>query len=118
MRFFEYEAREIVRRAGIPVTDFGFTRDPVEAGVIAARIGGPVVVKSQVTTTGPPIRAAIPRLRRITRKPKMRHRNPRPPHDLTRLKLKEPHLSPPCQPVLRRPVATPAMVATGLRRTG
>src|SRR4051812_866501 len=24
MRFFEYEAREIVKRAGIPVTDFGF----------------------------------------------------------------------------------------------
>ena len=52
MRFFEYEAREIVRRAGIPVTDYGFTRDPVEAGGIAARIGGPVVVKSQVLTGG------------------------------------------------------------------
>jgi succinyl-CoA synthetase beta subunit len=24
MRFYEYEAREIVKRAGIPVTDFGF----------------------------------------------------------------------------------------------
>ena len=24
MRFFEYEAREIVKRAGIPVTDYGF----------------------------------------------------------------------------------------------
>ena len=61
MRSFEFEAREIVRRAGVPVTDFGFTRDAVEAGGIAARIGGPVVVKSQVlTTTGPPIRAAIP----------------------------------------------------------
>ena len=52
MRFFEYEAREIVKRAGIPVTDYGFTRDPVEAGGIAARIGGPVVVKSQVLTGG------------------------------------------------------------------
>ncbi len=52
MRFFEFEAREIVRRAGIPVTDFGFTRDAVEAGGIAARIGGPVVVKSQVLTGG------------------------------------------------------------------
>ena len=28
MRFFEFEAREIVKRAGIPVTDFGFTTDP------------------------------------------------------------------------------------------
>jgi succinyl-CoA synthetase beta subunit len=52
MRFYEYEAREIVRRAGIPVTDYGFTRDPAEAAEIAARIGGPVVVKSQVLTGG------------------------------------------------------------------
>jgi len=52
MRFFEYEAREIVRRAGIPVTDFGFTRDPAEAAEIATRIGGPVVIKSQVLTGG------------------------------------------------------------------
>ena len=28
MRFFEYEAREVVKRAGIPVTDYGFTTDP------------------------------------------------------------------------------------------
>ena len=27
MRFFEYEAREIVKRAGIPVTDYGCTTD-------------------------------------------------------------------------------------------
>src|SRR4051812_17168259 len=52
MRFYEYEAREIVRRAGIPVTDYGFTRDPAEAAEIAARIGGRVVVKSQVLTGG------------------------------------------------------------------
>ena len=31
MSFFEYEAREIVKRAGIPVTDFGFTTDAGEA---------------------------------------------------------------------------------------
>ena len=41
MRFFEYEAREIVKRAGIPVTDYGFTTDPAEAAQIAERIGGP-----------------------------------------------------------------------------
>ncbi len=52
MRFYEYEAREIVRRAGIPVTDFGFTRDAREAATIAERIGGPVVIKSQVLTGG------------------------------------------------------------------
>jgi succinyl-CoA synthetase beta subunit/citryl-CoA synthetase large subunit len=52
MRFFEYEAREVVRRAGIPVTAYGFTRDPAEAAEIARRIGGPVVVKSQVLSGG------------------------------------------------------------------
>jgi succinyl-CoA synthetase beta subunit len=52
MRFFEYEAREIVKRAGIPVTDYGFTTGPAEAGEIARRIGGPVVIKSQVLTGG------------------------------------------------------------------
>lgn len=52
MRFYEYEAREIVRRAGIPVTDYGFTRDAQEAKEIAERIGGPTVVKSQVLTGG------------------------------------------------------------------
>ena len=52
MRFYEYEAREIVKRAGIPVTDYGFTREPAEAAEIATRIGGPVVIKSQVLTGG------------------------------------------------------------------
>jgi succinyl-CoA synthetase beta subunit len=52
MRFFEYEAREVVKRAGIPVTDYGFTTDPAEARVIAERIGGPVVIKSQVLSGG------------------------------------------------------------------
>src|SRR3712207_7565207 len=52
MRLFEYEAREIVKRAGIPVTDFGFTKDAGEARQIAQRIGGPVVIKSQVLTGG------------------------------------------------------------------
>ncbi|HEV2944943.1 MAG TPA: ATP-grasp domain-containing protein [Solirubrobacteraceae bacterium] len=52
MRFFEFEAREIVKRAGIPVTDYGFTTDPAEAAEIAARIGGPTVIKSQVLAGG------------------------------------------------------------------
>jgi succinyl-CoA synthetase beta subunit len=52
MRFFEYEAREVVKRAGIPVTDYGFTTDAAEAKAIAQRIGGPVVIKSQVLTGG------------------------------------------------------------------
>jgi succinyl-CoA synthetase beta subunit len=52
MRFFEFEAREVVERAGIPVTDFGFTTDPAEAAQIAERIGGPTVIKSQVLSGG------------------------------------------------------------------
>jgi succinyl-CoA synthetase beta subunit len=52
MRFFEYEARELVKRAGIPVTDYGFATTPQEARQIAVRIGEPVVIKSQVLTGG------------------------------------------------------------------
>jgi succinyl-CoA synthetase beta subunit len=52
MRFFEYEAREVVKGAGIPVTDYGLTTDAAEARLIAERIGGPVVIKSQVLTGG------------------------------------------------------------------
>jgi succinyl-CoA synthetase beta subunit len=52
MRFFEFEAREVVKRAGIPVTDYGFTTDAAEAKQIAERIGGPTVIKSQVLTGG------------------------------------------------------------------
>jgi succinyl-CoA synthetase beta subunit/citryl-CoA synthetase large subunit len=52
MRLFEYEAREVVKRAGIPVTDYGFTTDAAEARQIAERIGGSTVIKSQVLTGG------------------------------------------------------------------
>lgn len=52
MRFFEYESRQIVKRAGIPVSPHGFARTPEEARKIAAEIGGPVVIKSQVLTGG------------------------------------------------------------------
>src|SRR4051812_16258659 len=52
MRFFEYEAREIVKRAGIPTTDFGFATSADEARRIAERIDGPAVIKSQVLTGG------------------------------------------------------------------
>jgi succinyl-CoA synthetase beta subunit len=52
MRFYEYESRRIVERAGIPVTDYGFCTTPEEARKAADRIEGPVVVKSQVLTGG------------------------------------------------------------------
>jgi succinyl-CoA synthetase beta subunit len=52
MRFFEYESRAIAKKAGIPVTDYGFATSADEARGIAERIGGPVVIKSQVLTGG------------------------------------------------------------------
>ena len=52
MRFFEYEARKIVELAGIPVTHYGFCKSAEEARAVAAEIGGPVVIKSQVLSGG------------------------------------------------------------------
>jgi succinyl-CoA synthetase beta subunit/citryl-CoA synthetase large subunit len=52
MRFFEYESRKLVEQAGIPVTKYGFATTADEAREIAADIGGPTVVKSQVLTGG------------------------------------------------------------------
>jgi len=52
VRFFEYESRQIVKRAGIPVTDFGFATSAAQAREVAERIGGPTVIKSQVLTGG------------------------------------------------------------------
>ena len=52
MRFFEYESRQIVRKAGIPVSAHGFATTPAEARRIAEEIGAPTVIKSQVLTGG------------------------------------------------------------------
>jgi succinyl-CoA synthetase beta subunit/citryl-CoA synthetase large subunit len=52
MRFFEFESRQIVAKAGIPVSKHGFATTPEEARRIAAEIAGPVVIKSQVLTGG------------------------------------------------------------------
>ncbi len=52
MRFYEYESRRLVERAGIPVTDYGFCTSAEEAQAAAERIAGPVVVKSQVLVGG------------------------------------------------------------------
>ena len=52
MRFFEYEARQFVEQAGIPVTKYGFAKTADEARKIAEDIGGSTVVKSQVLTGG------------------------------------------------------------------
>ncbi|HKG17090.1 MAG TPA: ATP-grasp domain-containing protein, partial [Solirubrobacteraceae bacterium] len=52
MRFFEYESKEIVRRAGIPTSKGGFAKTAEEARERAAEVAGPVVIKSQVLTGG------------------------------------------------------------------
>jgi succinyl-CoA synthetase beta subunit/citryl-CoA synthetase large subunit len=52
VRFFEYESRQILQREGIPVANGGFATDAEQAKAIAADIGGPVVIKSQVLTGG------------------------------------------------------------------
>ena len=52
MRFFEYEARAIVAKAGIPVTKHGFATTADQARELAEQIAGAVVIKSQVLTGG------------------------------------------------------------------
>jgi succinyl-CoA synthetase beta subunit len=52
MRFFEYESRAVVAKAGIPVTKHGLAKSADEARRIAEQIAGPVVIKSQVLTGG------------------------------------------------------------------
>jgi succinyl-CoA synthetase beta subunit len=52
MRFFEYESRAIVAKAGIPVTKHGFAKTADAARQIAGEIAAPVVIKSQVLTGG------------------------------------------------------------------
>ena len=52
MRFFEYESKRIVARAGIPTSKGGFAKSAQDARRIAADVDGPVVIKSQVLTGG------------------------------------------------------------------
>src|ERR687892_284443 len=52
MRFFGYEPRQIVQKAGIPVSAHGFATTAAEARRISERIGAPTVIKSQVLTGG------------------------------------------------------------------
>jgi succinyl-CoA synthetase beta subunit len=52
MRFYEYESRLILAREGIPLSKHGFATSAEQAKQIAADVGGPVVIKSQVLTGG------------------------------------------------------------------
>ena len=68
MRFFEYEAREIVSGPGIPVTDFGFATTAEEAREIARRDRRPG--RDQVA--GPDRRAHEGRRREVRRQRRTR----------------------------------------------
>jgi len=52
MNLHEYQARDILRRHGIPVPDGDVAATPAEAARIATRLGGRVVVKAQVHAGG------------------------------------------------------------------
>ena len=52
MRFYEYEAKALFARHGTPLPKGQVARTAAEAQKIAAGIGGPVVLKSQVLTGG------------------------------------------------------------------
>ncbi|HSE52016.1 MAG TPA: ADP-forming succinate--CoA ligase subunit beta [Gemmatimonadales bacterium] len=52
MNLHEYQARVLLRSAGIPMPDGDVASTPEEARAIAERLAGPVVVKAQVHTGG------------------------------------------------------------------
>ncbi|MCD4690523.1 acetate--CoA ligase family protein, partial [bacterium] len=52
MKIHEYQARDILRRRGVPVPRFEVVEDPAEARRVAEEIGGMVVVKAQVHVGG------------------------------------------------------------------
>jgi succinyl-CoA synthetase beta subunit len=52
MNLYEYQARDILRQHGIPVPGGDVAATADEAQAIAARVGGPVVVKAQVHAGG------------------------------------------------------------------
>jgi succinyl-CoA synthetase beta subunit/citryl-CoA synthetase large subunit len=52
MRFYEYEAKALFARHGIPLLKGRVAKTAAEAKQIATEVGGPVVLKSQVLTGG------------------------------------------------------------------
>ena len=52
MNLHEYQARELLKAAGVPMFDGGVATTPAEAAAIAERLGGTVVVKAQVHAGG------------------------------------------------------------------
>lgn len=52
MKLYEYQVKEIFSKYGIGIQEGKFAKTPQEAKQIAANIGGPVVLKSQVLVGG------------------------------------------------------------------
>jgi succinyl-CoA synthetase beta subunit len=52
MRFYEFEAKRLLAREGVRLPQGGTAGTPDEAAKLAAEVGGPVVLKSQVLTGG------------------------------------------------------------------
>ena len=52
MRFYEFEAKQLLANNRIPTSKGGVANTPGEAEKIAAEVAGPVVLKSQVLSGG------------------------------------------------------------------
>ena len=52
MRFYEFEAKEVLRRARVPLPKSVLARTPEEAEAAAGEVGGALVLKSQVLSGG------------------------------------------------------------------
>ena len=52
MKLFEYEAKDIARKYGLPVPDGLVASTPLEVREAYAKLGGPVMVKAQVLVAG------------------------------------------------------------------
>jgi len=52
MRFYEFEAKRLLAKQRVPLPKGGTAKTPAEAKRLAAEIGGPVVLKSQVLSGG------------------------------------------------------------------
>ncbi len=52
MNIHEFQAKEILRKYGVPVLQGGVARSPEEAAEVATKLGGTVVVKAQIHAGG------------------------------------------------------------------
>ena len=52
MNIHEFQAKEILRKYGVPVLEGAVARTPEEAADVARRLGGTVVVKAQIHAGG------------------------------------------------------------------